>query len=40
MKTWNKTKIQGLLRHKAGWYYARLYVRDKEKWVSLKTTLL
>ena len=40
MKTWNKTKVQGLMRHKSGRYYARLYVGDKEKWVSLKTTLL
>ena len=40
MKTWNKTKVQGLMRHKSGRYYARLYVGDKEKWVSLKTNLL
>jgi hypothetical protein len=32
MKTWSKTKGQGLLRHKSGRYYARLYVGDKEKW--------
>ena len=37
MKTWRKTKVQGLMRHKSGIYYARLYVGDKEKWVSLKT---
>lgn len=40
MKTWSKTKVQGLMRHKSGRYYARLYVGDKEKWVSLKTNLL
>jgi hypothetical protein len=40
VKTWTKTKIQGLLRHKSGRYYARLYVGDKEKWVSLHTNLL
>jgi integrase len=40
MKTWTKTKIQGLMRHKTGRYYARLYVGDKEKWVSLRTDLL
>lgn len=40
MKTWNKTKVQGLLRHKSGTYYARLFVSNKEKWVSLKTKLL
>ena len=28
------------MRHKLGRYYARLYVGDKEKWVSLKTTLI
>jgi integrase len=40
VKTWNKTKVQGLLRHRTGLYYARLFVGDKEKWVSLKTKLL
>jgi integrase len=40
VKTWNKTKIQGLVRHKSGTYYARLFIGGKEKWRSLKTTLL
>jgi integrase len=40
MKTWTKTKIQGLMRHKTGNYYARLYLGDKEKWVSLRTDIL
>jgi site-specific recombinase XerD len=37
MKTWTKTKVQGLMRHKTGTYYARLFMAGKEKWVSLKT---
>jgi hypothetical protein len=32
--------VQGLPRHKSGRYYARLYVGDKEKWISLRTNLL
>jgi hypothetical protein len=40
MKTRNKTKVQGLLRHRSDRYYARLDVGDKEKWVSLKTDVL
>jgi integrase len=40
VKTWNKTKIQGLVRHKSGTYYARLFIGGKEKWRSLKTPLL
>jgi integrase len=40
MKTWNKTKVQGLMRHKSGRYYARVFVGDKEKWIPLKTNLL
>lgn len=39
-KTWFKTKVQGLVRHKSGVYYARLFVGGKEKWVSLKTRLI
>ena len=40
MKTWTKTKIQGLMRHKTGRYYARLFIGNKEKWVSLRTDIL
>lgn len=40
VKTWNKTKVQGLVRHKSGTYYARLFIGGKEKWRSLKTPLL
>jgi integrase len=39
-RTWSKTKVQGLLRHRGGTYYARLYVAGKEKWLSLDTTVL
>ena len=39
-KTWNKTRVQGLLRHRSGTYYARLYINGKEKWLSLDTTVL
>lgn len=40
IKTWNKTKIQGLVRNKSEICYARLYIGGKEKWRSLKTPLL
>ena len=36
-KTWEKTKLQNLVRHKSGRYYARLYLNGKEIWKSLKT---
>ena len=38
-ETWSKTKIQNLVRHKSGTYYARLYKGGKEQWKSLKTPL-
>jgi hypothetical protein len=37
IKTWSKTKVQGLLRHRHGKYYARLYIAGKEKWLPLNT---
>jgi integrase len=40
VKTWTKTKIQNLLRHRSGVYYARHYSKGKEQWKSLKTELL
>jgi site-specific recombinase XerD len=40
VKTWTKTKYQGLLRHRGGTYYARLYVSGKEKWLCLETQLI
>jgi integrase len=37
---WSKTSVQGLVRHSSGTYYARLRVGGKDKWKSLKTTVL
>jgi hypothetical protein len=37
MKTWQKTRLQNLLRHKSGRYYARAFCGGKEIWKSLKT---
>ncbi len=37
-KTWTKTRVQNLLRHKSGRYYARAFAGGKEVWESLKTT--
>ena len=36
-KTWEKTKVQNLLRHKSGRYYARTFGNNKENWKSLRT---
>lgn len=36
-KTWEKTRLQHLMRHKSGRYYARLYRHGKERWRALKT---
>ncbi|MGB8353270.1 MAG: hypothetical protein WCD79_05235 [Chthoniobacteraceae bacterium] len=38
VKTWAKTRVQNLLRHKSGRYYARLFFKGKEIWKSLKTS--
>jgi integrase len=38
VKTWEKTRLQNLVRHKSGRYYARLFYRGKEIWKSLKTS--
>ena len=32
VKTWEKTKLQNLVRHKSGRYYARLFLNGKEIW--------
>ena len=40
IKTWEKTKVQFLVRHKSGRYYARLFLNGKEIWKSLKTAHL
>ena len=37
-KTWQKTRLQNLLRHKSGRYYARAFAGGKELWKSLKTS--
>jgi integrase len=37
-KTWAKTRLQSLLRHKSGRYYARAFAGGKEVWKSLKTS--
>jgi integrase len=36
-KTWEKTRLQNLLRHKSGRYYARAFAHGKEIWKSLRT---
>ena len=38
VKTWEKTKLQNLVRHKSGKYYVRMYRNGKEIWKSLKTS--
>ena len=40
MKTWGKTSVQGILRHKSGGLYARIYKEGKEKWLSLRTPIM
>jgi len=37
VKTWEKTRLQNMVRHKSGGYYARLFLNGKEVWKSLKT---
>jgi len=37
-KTWEKTRLQNLVRHKSGSYYARAFAGGKEVWKSLKTS--
>jgi integrase len=38
VKTWEKTRLANLVRHKSGRYYARAYSNGKEVWKSLKTS--
>lgn len=38
VKTWEKTRVQFLLRHKSGVYYARCYAGGKEHWKNLDTS--
>jgi len=37
-KTWQRTRLRNLLRHKSGRYYARAFAGGKEVWKSLKTS--
>jgi integrase len=37
-KTWKKTRLQNLVRHRSGRYYARAFAGGKEIWKSLKTS--
>jgi integrase len=37
-KTWERTRLQNLIRHKSGRYYARAFSGGKEVWKSLKTS--
>jgi integrase len=37
-KTWQTTRLQYLVRHKSGRYYARVFLGGKEVWKSLKTS--
>ena len=39
-KTWTKTRIQNLWRHRSGVYYGRLNRKGKDQWRCLKTELL
>jgi len=37
-KTWERTRLQNLIRHKSGRYYARAFAGGKQVWKSLKTS--
>ncbi len=37
-KTWKSTRVQHLVRHKSGRYYARLFLHGGEIWKSIKTS--
>ena len=38
MKTWERTRLQNLVRHTSRRYYARAFAGGKEVWKSLKTS--
>ena len=38
MKTWEKTRLQNMVRHKSGRYYARAFEGGKEIWKTLRTS--
>jgi hypothetical protein len=37
-ETWETTRLQNLVRHKSGRYYARAFAGGKEFWKSLRTS--
>jgi hypothetical protein len=37
-KTWERTRLQNLVHHQSGRYYARAFAAGKEVWKSLKTS--
>src|SRR5205823_7954383 len=37
-KTWERTRLQNLVRHKSGRYYARAFAGGKDVWKSLTTS--
>ncbi len=39
-KTWTRTNVQNLVRHRSGRYYARLFIGGKERWKTLGTDVL
>ncbi|MEA3207168.1 MAG: hypothetical protein QOE70_225 [Chthoniobacter sp.] len=40
VKTWTRTGIQNLVRHRSGRYYARIFAGGKETWKALRTDIL
>ena len=40
VKTWSKTNVGNLVKHRSSGYYARLYVGGKERRTSLRTKVL
>ena len=40
VKTWRETDVENLVKHRSGGYYARFCAAGKERWKSLRTTVL
>ena len=40
VKTWTRTGVQNLVRHRWGRYYARIFTGGKETWKALKTDVM
>src|SRR5687768_16012634 len=40
VKTWTRTNIGNLIKHRSGRYYSRLFVGGKQRWRSLGTKVL